>query len=446
MQPKAQILITYELRAELIRPARWRMSFSNDIIVSSHLNKFHSTFPCFPRHDRILPEYTTSHWNPRTRWHPEIGGRASADDPEKEHVKLSPAVTITMISFTFRRLLKYTLLSLGIVALLGSLQFAHNQTRFQAFLKNQYITWADFPSSYADALRAKDWDTLLQTYDYKTNFPTIEYNTEAGGGAPTKNIPPIIHFIWFRNLYETKAEITSIPSQGSEAPEHCRKYNPDYTINIWNASAARDLLEEHYAWFLPTYDAYRYPIQRVDAIKYFLLWHYGGIYMDMDIACRRSMDPLLGFPAWFPEASPLGVNNDLMATRARHPVIRLMLESLSARNLNLIFPYLTIFWSTGPQFTGDLLKRWFLKFGGKYVVGESKVDAGESSLSSSSSCIFVVRKIALFTNILYVQIHQSGSFSPKNSIQRNLLSSAIVPAAHGTKTTSPWCSGSSRIQ
>jgi mannosyltransferase OCH1-like enzyme len=288
-----------------------------------------------------------------------------------------------MISFTFRRLLKYTFISLGIFALLGSLRFAHNQTRFQTFLRQQYITWDDFPASYADALRAKDWDTLLQTYDYKTNFPTTEYDTNLDGSGATKNIPPIIHFIWFRNLYETKAEITSIPSQGSEAPEHCRRWNPDYTINIWNASAARDLLENHYAWFLPTYDAYRYPIQRVDAIKYFLLWHYGGIYMDMDIACRRSMDPLLPFPAWFPEASPLGVNNDLMATRARHPVVRLMLGSLAARNLNLVFPYLTIFWSTGPQFTGDLLKEWFLMFGGKYVPGSSKVDAGELLFFSS---------------------------------------------------------------
>jgi mannosyltransferase OCH1-like enzyme len=285
-----------------------------------------------------------------------------------------------MIPFTFRRVLKYTFVALSIFALLGSLRFANNQTRFQAFLQRQYITWKDFPTSYADALKAKDWDTLLQTYDYKKNFPTVEYNHD--DATATRNIPPIIHFIWFRNLYETKAEITSIPSKGSEAPEHCRRYNPDYTINIWNASAARDLLEQHYAWFLPTYDAYRYPIQRVDAVKYFLLWHYGGIYMDMDIACRRSMDPLLPFPAWFPEASPLGVNNDLMATRSRHPVIRLMLENLHARNLNLIFPYLTIFWSTGPQFTGDLLKRWFLQFGGKYVPGESKVDAGKQFFPS----------------------------------------------------------------
>lgn len=31
-----------------------------------------------------------------------------------------------------------------------------------------------------------------------------------------------------------------------------------------------------------TYDGYRYPVQRVDAVRYFIMLHYGGIYMDLD--------------------------------------------------------------------------------------------------------------------------------------------------------------------
>jgi hypothetical protein len=33
---------------------------------------------------------------------------------------------------------------------------------------------------------------------------------------------------------------------------------------------------------LKTYDGYRFPVQRVDAVRYFLLLHYGGIYLDLD--------------------------------------------------------------------------------------------------------------------------------------------------------------------
>jgi len=80
--------------------------------------------------------------------------------------------------------------------------------------------------------------------------------------------------------------------------------------------------------------------------------------MDMDIACRRALDPLLPFSAWYPKASPFGINNDLMATRARHPLTGMMLEALAARDRDWFFPYLTVLWSTGPQVVSDVLRSW----------------------------------------------------------------------------------------
>jgi mannosyltransferase OCH1-like enzyme len=40
-----------------------------------------------------------------------------------------------------------------------------------------------------------------------------------------------------------------------------------------------------YPWFLETFDGYPYPIQRADAIRYFVLHHFGGIYIDLDDVC-----------------------------------------------------------------------------------------------------------------------------------------------------------------
>lgn len=253
------------------------------------------------------------------------------------------------------RLLGACLLSICIAA---PLVFTHNQIRFQRFLSSHYITFDDFPSVYADTLRSKVFQSLERgTFDYASYFHSNTSTSES------QTIPPNIHFIWFKDLYSSHLDVSKIPSDGSHAPHLCANHNPDYTVTVWNATAGRGLLEKHYEWFLPTYDGYKFPIQRIDALKYFILWHFGGIYMDMDISCRRPLDPLLGYPAWFPEASPLGTNNDLMASRPRHPVISLMLENLTKRNRNLIFPYLTIFWSTGPQFASDMLKKWFLETG-----------------------------------------------------------------------------------
>lgn len=44
--------------------------------------------------------------------------------------------------------------------------------------------------------------------------------------------------------------------------------------------ASADL--RRYPWFLETFDGYPYPIQRADAIRYFVLHHFGGIYIDLD--------------------------------------------------------------------------------------------------------------------------------------------------------------------
>ncbi len=37
-----------------------------------------------------------------------------------------------------------------------------------------------------------------------------------------------------------------------------------------------------YPWFLDTWDAYPFDIERADAIRYFALAHYGGVYLDLD--------------------------------------------------------------------------------------------------------------------------------------------------------------------
>ena len=42
------------------------------------------------------------------------------------------------------------------------------------------------------------------------------------------------------------------------------------------------LIVARYPWFLETYDGYPYPIQRADSIRYFVLHHFGGIYIDLD--------------------------------------------------------------------------------------------------------------------------------------------------------------------
>ena len=55
----------------------------------------------------------------------------------------------------------------------------------------------------------------------------------------------------------------------------CVDLHPGYEYMLWTDAASEQFIAQHFPWFLATYRAYPYVIQRVDAIRYFILYHYG---------------------------------------------------------------------------------------------------------------------------------------------------------------------------
>jgi len=53
-------------------------------------------------------------------------------------------------------------------------------------------------------------------------------------------------------------------------------------LQLWTDVKSREFIATEYPWFLTTFDNYSQPIQRADAIRYFVLAHFGGIYIDLD--------------------------------------------------------------------------------------------------------------------------------------------------------------------
>lgn len=71
-------------------------------------------------------------------------------------------------------------------------------------------------------------------------------------------------------------------------------HNPDYVYRLWDDANNRAFISNNYPWFLPTYDAFPREIYRADAVRYFFLYEYGGVYADMDMQCLAPLDPILG--------------------------------------------------------------------------------------------------------------------------------------------------------
>jgi mannosyltransferase OCH1-like enzyme len=85
-------------------------------------------------------------------------------------------------------------------------------------------------------------------------------------------------------------------------------------------------------------------------LRYFLLHHYGGIYIDLDLSPYRSLTPLLSYPSIACLTSPTGISNDILGSTPQHPFFTLVIERLSEYNRHWGLPYITVMYSTGPLF------------------------------------------------------------------------------------------------
>lgn len=105
------------------------------------------------------------------------------------------------------------------------------------------------------------------------------------------------------------------------------------------ARCPRPAAQEHYPWFLPTYLAYPYAIQRVDVIRYFLLYHYGGVYIDLDMGCNKRLDFMLQYNFTAPLTHPGGISNDVLAAAPRAPYLHRCLGQLRQWNRWMVIKY-----------------------------------------------------------------------------------------------------------
>jgi mannosyltransferase OCH1-like enzyme len=164
-------------------------------------------------------------------------------------------------------------------------------------------------------------------------------------------IPKILHQTYIN---------TSIPEVWQGAQQSCLDLHtaPDWEYKLWTDEASLQFIKDEYEWFYETFKNYPYPIQRADAIRYFVLNHFGGVYIDLDDGCNRELEPLLSYPAWVRKTMPTGISNDAMGAVPHHPFFMSVIEKLKDYDRNWILPYITVMGSTGPLFLSVMWRHW----------------------------------------------------------------------------------------
>ena len=170
------------------------------------------------------------------------------------------------------------------------------------------------------------WPWIRALYVWRGS--TIESLESSPSRISNDRIPRILH--------QTYRDQSSIPFQWQQASNSCRTLHPNYEYKFWSDVDGRRLIENQLPYLLPTFDSYPYDIQRADVIRLVVLYIYGGIYLDFDIICLKSLDYLLNYDLILPRTFPVGLSNDMIMSKAQHPFLLKVLDDLPDANQNYL--------------------------------------------------------------------------------------------------------------
>src|SRR2546429_5904594 len=122
-------------------------------------------------------------------------------------------------------------------------------------------------------------------------------------------IPRVFHQIWLGP--------NPLPEEYQRYQQTWLDCHPGWELRMWTEENLPEGLRRPEA-----YEKLRAPAERANILRLELLWRFGGVYVDTDFECLRSIEPLIGDAELFITlAKPGRVNNALMGSVPAHSVI-----------------------------------------------------------------------------------------------------------------------------
>jgi mannosyltransferase OCH1-like enzyme len=175
-------------------------------------------------------------------------------------------------------------------------------------------------------------------------------------------IPRILHQTWKDH---------DVPEHFGQMSKTWRKLHANWDYVFWTDDMNRAFISEHFSYFLPVYDSYETNIQRVDAVRYFILYKYGGFFIDMDFECLANIGPLLGNAACIFGREPvqhcrihdksLIISNAFMGTSAGFHFFEQLCKELERKRPVIDHPNDSVLETTGPFMLSRLYEEYHRK-------------------------------------------------------------------------------------
>jgi inositol phosphorylceramide mannosyltransferase catalytic subunit len=135
-------------------------------------------------------------------------------------------------------------------------------------------------------------------------------------------IPHVFHHIWLG--------ADPLPDRFARFRESWAKHHPGWELRLWT--------EEN----LPSNvrcpaiaERLRHPAERADLLRLEVLWREGGVYVDTDFECLRSIEALLdGLDFFAGYIGPGKINNALIGAAPGHPLLDRALDEARPREFH----------------------------------------------------------------------------------------------------------------
>jgi mannosyltransferase OCH1-like enzyme len=138
-----------------------------------------------------------------------------------------------------------------------------------------------------------------------------------------------------------------MPQEYREYRESWRRHHPGWEMRLWtDENLPADFVRKE------AYERLRKPAERSDIIRLEVLLRFGGVYVDTDVECLRSIEPLLeGTELLMAYNKPGKLTSAVIGARPGHPLIE-----RAVGELRPVTEYGIDKWGTGPYFFNKLIE------------------------------------------------------------------------------------------
>lgn len=168
--------------------------------------------------------------------------------------------------------------------------------------------------------------------------------------APYKDVvPPILHHIALGK------KNPRWQAQWRVARQSCLDWHPGWEAHLWTDDKAEAFVSKRFPQMYSVWKGYRYPVQRVDALRYMVLYEYGGVILDLDLICNRALGPLRRFDFVAPAAVPSGFSIGFMMASQHNTFVKALVDNLPNYDKQWLgLPYPTIMFSSGCHYASTV--------------------------------------------------------------------------------------------